>query len=92
MDVTSSLARTTWLIEERERLDARRRDTRVSSGVEVVEAEGGERLSVDEAILYLYRGQDLETSLVLSSEMRREKATWTFFHQIGYCLMYDRQA
>jgi len=31
-------------------LDARRWLTRVSSGIEVVEAEGGERLSVEEAI------------------------------------------
>jgi len=37
-------------MEERERLDARRWETRVSRGIEVVEAEGGERLSVEEAI------------------------------------------
>ena len=50
VEVTSSFARTTWLIEERDRLDARRWETRVSSGVEIVEGEGGGRLSVEDAI------------------------------------------
>ena len=50
MDVTSSFARTTWLMEERDRLDARRWETRASSGVELLGAEDGVRLSVDEAI------------------------------------------
>lgn len=54
VEVTISLARTTWLMEDRERLDARRWETRVSSGVEAGEAgeaEGGGRLSVEESIL-----------------------------------------
>ena len=51
VDVTISLARTTWLMDERERFAARRLETRISSGVTLEEVKAGGRLSVEDAIL-----------------------------------------
>lgn len=51
--MTSSLARRTWLTEDKDRFEARRWETSDSSGVGCCSGEGdrGERLSLDELMV-----------------------------------------
>ena len=51
VDVTSSLARHTWLMDDRERFDARRCDTSVSSVVDAVSKGFWSMLSFEDDIL-----------------------------------------